>query len=49
MIAEKRPPGECRTAYTSWSAGLLEAAAAEKAQQSKHEHDDEDDPEQAHT
>ena len=49
MVAEKRPPGECRTAYPPRGAAYLVAAAAEKAQQGKHEHDDQDDPEQAHS
>jgi hypothetical protein len=48
MVAERRPPGECRTAYVVFTCVLLEAAAAEKAEQRKHEHDDQNDPEQTH-
>ncbi len=37
-----------RTAWSFVPRVLLEAAAAEKAEQGKHEHDNQDDPEQAH-
>ena len=49
IVAEKRPSGECRTAYPSRGGDLSVAAAADKAEQGEHEHDDQDDPEQAHS
>src|SRR5437764_1203206 len=46
-IARRRPPGKCRAAYLQRTS-VLPAAAAEEAEQQKHKHDDQDDPENRH-
>src|SRR4029079_15792320 len=42
------PPRDSRNAHSTAACGLVEAAAPEKAEECKHEHDDQNDPKQAH-